>query len=35
MKRKITGEIVAMREVIFQLALKVRFRKERNDGGKS
>jgi hypothetical protein len=32
MKRKITGEIVAMRGVKFQLALKIRFRKERNDG---
>jgi ClpP class serine protease len=35
MKRKIMGEIVAMRGVKFQLALKIRFRKERNDGGKS
>jgi hypothetical protein len=33
MKRNITGEIVAMRGVKFQLALKIRFRKERNDGG--
>jgi hypothetical protein len=33
MKRKITGEIVAMHGVKFQLALKIRFRKEINDGG--
>jgi hypothetical protein len=33
MKRKITGDIVAMRGVKFQLALMIRFRKERYDGG--
>jgi hypothetical protein len=33
MKRKIMGEIVAMCGVKFQLALKIRIRKERNDGG--